>query len=87
MDVIAIEGLVKVIDELTVRENIDYFCSLYVNDRARRRALVDEAIEFVELEEFVRFRPASSRADCCAASTSPAASPTSLNSSSLTSPP
>lgn len=48
---------VAVIDELTVRENIDYFCSLYVNDRARRRALVDEAIEFVELEEFVCFRP------------------------------
>lgn len=48
---------VAVIDELTVRENIDYFCSLYVNDRARRRALVDEAIDFVELEEFVRFRP------------------------------
>ena len=48
---------VAVIDELTVRENIDYFCSLYVNDRARRRALVDEAIEFVELEEFIRFRP------------------------------
>lgn len=48
---------VAVIDELTVRENIDYFCSLCVNDRARRRALVDEAIEFVELEEFVRFRP------------------------------
>ena len=48
---------VAVIDELTVHENIDYFCSLYVNDRARRRALVDEAIEFVELEEFVRFRP------------------------------
>lgn len=48
---------VAVIDELTVRENIDYFCSLYVNDRARRRTLVDEAIEFVELEEFVRFRP------------------------------
>lgn len=48
---------VAVIDELTVRENIDYFCSLYVNDRARRRAFVDEAIGFVELEEFVRFRP------------------------------
>lgn len=48
---------VAVIDELTVRENIDYLCSLYVNDRARRRALVDEAIDFVELEEFVRFRP------------------------------
>lgn len=48
---------VAVIDELTVRENIDYFCSLYVNDRARRRTLVDEAIKFVELEEFARFRP------------------------------
>lgn len=48
---------VAVIDELTVRENIDYFCSLYVGDRTRRRALVDEAIEFVGLEEFCRFRP------------------------------
>ena len=48
---------VAVIDELTVHENIDYFCSLYVDDRTRRRALVDEAIEFVGLEEFCRFRP------------------------------
>lgn len=48
---------VAVIDELTVRENIDYFCSLYMDDRTRRRALVDEAIEFVGLEEFCRFRP------------------------------
>lgn len=48
---------VAVFDELTVRENIDYFCSLYVDDRARRRTLVDEAIEFVGLEEFARFRP------------------------------
>lgn len=48
---------VAVFDELTVRENIDYFCSLYMDDRARRRALVDEAIEFVGLEEFARFRP------------------------------
>ncbi|WP_102338228.1 ABC transporter ATP-binding protein [Collinsella provencensis] len=48
---------VAVFNELTVRENIDYFCSLYVSDRARRRMLVDEAIEFVGLEEFARFRP------------------------------
>ena len=48
---------VAVFDELTVRENIDYFCSLYIGDRTRRRALVEEAIEFVELEEFARFRP------------------------------
>ena len=43
--------------ELTVRENIDYFCSLYVSDAKRRRALVDEAIEFVGLEKFEKFRP------------------------------
>ena len=48
---------VTVFDELTVRENIDYFCSLYVNDRKRRRALVDEAIDFVGLGDFTKFRP------------------------------
>ena len=48
---------VAVFEELTVRENIDYFCSLYVDDRARRRRLVDEAIEFVGLGDFERFRP------------------------------
>ena len=46
-----------VFEELTVRENIDYFCSLYVDDRARRRRLVDEAIEFVGLGDYERFRP------------------------------
>ena len=48
---------VAVFDELTVRKNIDYFCSLYVNDRKRRRALVDEAIDFVGLGDFTKFRP------------------------------
>ena len=48
---------VAVLEELTVRENIDFFCSLYVRDRARRRALVDEAIEFVDLGDYMRFRP------------------------------
>lgn len=48
---------VAVFDELTVRENIDYFCSLYVSDRKRRRALVDEAIDFVGLSDFAKFRP------------------------------
>ena len=48
---------VAVLEELTVRENIDFFCSLYVRDGARRRALVDEAIEFVDLGDYVRFRP------------------------------
>ena len=48
---------VAVFEELSVRENIDYFCSLYVGDRARRRQLVDEAIAFVGLEDYTRFRP------------------------------
>lgn len=48
---------VAVIDELSVRANIDFFCSLYVSDTARRRSLVDEAIEFVGLADYERFRP------------------------------
>lgn len=48
---------VAVFDELSVRENIDYFCGLYVSDGARRRALVDEAIEFVGLRDYSKFRP------------------------------
>lgn len=48
---------VAVFDELTVRENIDYFCGLYVHDKNERRRLVDEAIEFVGLGDFVKFRP------------------------------
>lgn len=48
---------VAVFDELSVEENIDYFCSLYVKDRKRRKQLVDEAIGFVGLTEFRRYRP------------------------------
>lgn len=48
---------VAVFEELTVRENIDYFCSLYIDDKAHRRELVDEAIEFVSLEDYTKFRP------------------------------
>ena len=48
---------VAVLEELTVRENIDFFCALYVDEARRRRALVDEAIEFVGLGEFTRFSP------------------------------
>jgi ABC-2 type transport system ATP-binding protein len=48
---------VAVFNELTVYENIDYFCGLYVSDKAKRRALVDEAIDFVGLNDFRKFRP------------------------------
>lgn len=48
---------VAVFQELTVRENIDYFCSLYVKDSATRKRCVDDAISFVGLEEFTGFYP------------------------------
>ena len=48
---------VAVFEELTVRENIDYFCGLYIDDAAERRRLVADAIEFVGLEDFERTRP------------------------------
>ena len=48
---------VAVFDELTVRENIDYFCGLYVSDSGKRKHLVEEAIHFVGLNEFRRFHP------------------------------
>ncbi|MCL1798627.1 MAG: ABC transporter ATP-binding protein [Eggerthellaceae bacterium] len=48
---------VAVFEELTVTENIDYFCALYEKDRKTRARLVGEAIEFVGLGEYVRFRP------------------------------
>ena len=48
---------VAVFDELTVYENIDYFCGLYVKNKIRRKELVDEAIRFVGLEEHRKMRP------------------------------
>ncbi len=48
---------VAVFEELTVYENIDYFCGLYINDKQRRKELVEEAIRFVGLEEFRKFKP------------------------------
>lgn len=48
---------VALFEELTVRENIDFFCALYVDDRRERARLVDEAIAFVGLEDYVKFRP------------------------------
>ncbi len=48
---------VAVFEELTVRENIDYFCGLYVSDKKERKLLVDEAISFVGLEDFHKFFP------------------------------
>lgn len=48
---------VSVFDELTVRENIDFFCGLYINDKAKRKQYVQDAIAFTGLEDFVKFYP------------------------------
>lgn len=48
---------IAVFDELTVYENIDYFCGLYVKDKALRKQYVEEAIDFVGLNEFRKFYP------------------------------
>lgn len=48
---------VAVFNDFSVRENIDYFCGLYVKDKNKRKELVDEAIDFVGLGEFTKFRP------------------------------
>lgn len=48
---------VAVFNELTVQENINYFCGLYISDKKRRAVLVDEAIDFVGLNEFRKFYP------------------------------
>ena len=48
---------VAVFDELTVYENIDYFCGLYVKDKALRKQYVEEAIAFVGLDDFRKFFP------------------------------
>ena len=45
---------VAVFDELTVYENIDYFCGLYVSDKKKRKELVDDAVRFVGLEEYCK---------------------------------
>lgn len=48
---------VAVFDELTVQENINYFCGLYIAEKKRRAGLVDEALDFVGLNDFRRFYP------------------------------
>lgn len=48
---------VAVFDELTVYENIDYFCGLYITDKKQRAEYIEDAIKLVGLEEFKKFYP------------------------------
>lgn len=48
---------VAVYESLTVYENIDFFCGLYIKDKETRKKYVQEAIDFVALNDFVKFKP------------------------------
>ncbi|MDO4344328.1 MAG: ABC transporter ATP-binding protein [Eubacteriales bacterium] len=48
---------VAVFDQMTVYENIDYFCGLYVSEKDKRKRLVEEAIAFVGLEDYRKAFP------------------------------
>ena len=48
---------VAVFDELTVYENIDYFCGLYIKDKTTRKKYIEDAIKLVGLEDFKKFYP------------------------------
>lgn len=48
---------VAVFDELSVYDNIDYFCGLYIKDKKERRECIDDAIELVGLQEYRKFLP------------------------------
>lgn len=48
---------VAVFEELTVYDNIDYFCGLYIKDKKTRKQYIEEAIDLVGLSEFKKFYP------------------------------
>jgi len=48
---------VAVFPELSVRENIDYFCGLYIAEKVLRKKYVEEAIDFTGLEGYQKMRP------------------------------
>ena len=48
---------VSVFDELTVYENLDYFCGLYIKDKKKRKQYIEDAIELVGLQDFKKYYP------------------------------
>ena len=48
---------VAVFEELTVWENIDYFCGLYISDKETRNKYIEDAIELVGLGNYKKFYP------------------------------
>lgn len=48
---------VAVFGQMSVIENVDYFCGLYVKDKEKRKQMVEEAIRFVGLEDYKKMLP------------------------------
>lgn len=48
---------VAVFENLTVYENIDYFCSMYIRDRAERKQKIEKVVDFVGLKDYLKFKP------------------------------
>lgn len=48
---------VAVFNELTVYENIDYFCGLYISDKNTRKQYITDTLKLVSLEKFQKYRP------------------------------
>lgn len=54
---------VAVFEQMSVWENIDYFCGLYIKEKNRRHKFVEEAIAFTGLEDYRKVPPESYPAD------------------------
>lgn len=48
---------IALFEELTVVDNINYFCGLYIPQKAKRKQYMEEVIQLVGLEEFRKFYP------------------------------
>ncbi len=48
---------IAVFDELNVYDNIDFFCGLYITDRAERRQCIEDALKLVGLTKYRKFYP------------------------------
>ncbi len=48
---------VAVFEELSVYDNIDFFCGLYIKDKVERAKCVEHAIKLVGLQDFRKFYP------------------------------
>lgn len=48
---------VAIFNELTVYDNLDYFCGLYISDKSTRKEYIEDAIKLVGLENYKKFYP------------------------------